>query len=332
MCTPSSSQSRRRIGSRELVAVTMMSAPLTASSTESTTRTPLPASASAFSRVRLTMRTSSMLRTSGIASRCDSPCTPAPMMASVCAFSRASSFVATAETAAVRMAVIADAFMTASNWPFSPSCSSTAPRCVSRPRGGIAGEDADLLQPVARNLAASVRRHQSEEAARVGGADDAPQRVVHFAARQRRQRLLHHLDALAHRQQLLDLVLVQNQHLAHGSSSRCTVSMENAGKHTAMYSAPSAPGVEYCTHSPLCVMTASPAPTSIDAVARGDAQRAAQDDRVFVKLRRLSRLDPSTRTVHPRHAARGRLRVDASDELFDPLRLVTRPLRSRRAV
>src|SRR3954467_15387994 len=38
--------------------------------------------------------------------------------------------------------------------------------------------------------------------------------------------------------------------------------MANAGRHTAMYSAPSAPGVEYCTHSPLCVMTASPAPTS----------------------------------------------------------------------
>ena len=60
------------------------------------------------------------------------------------------------------------------------------------------------------------------------------------------------------------------------------------------------------------------------AVARGDAQRAAQDDGVFVELGRLSRLDPSARTVHPRHTARGRLRVDASDELFDSLRFVTR--------
>ena len=39
-------------------------------------------------------------------------------------------------------------------------------------------------------------------------------------------------------------------------SSRCTVSMENAGRQTAMYSAPSGLGVEYCTHSPACAMTA----------------------------------------------------------------------------
>ena len=38
------------------------------------------------------------------------------------------------------------------------------------------------------------------------------------------------------------------------SSSRWTVSGEKAGRHTAMYSAPS--GVEYCTHSPACAMTA----------------------------------------------------------------------------
>jgi hypothetical protein len=31
---------------------------------------------------------------------------------------------------------------------------------------------------------------------------------------------------------------------------------ENAGTHTAMYSAPSAPGVEYCTHSPAAAITA----------------------------------------------------------------------------
>src|SRR5947209_14224065 len=37
-----------------------------------------------------------------------------------------------------------------------------------------------------------------------------------------------------------------------------------------------------------------------DAVARDDAQRAAQDDGVFVELRSLSRLDPAARTVHPR--------------------------------
>ena len=38
------------------------------------------------------------------------------------------------------------------------------------------------------------------------------------------------------------------------SSTRCTVSGAKAGRHTAMYSAPS--GVEYCTVSPPCAMTA----------------------------------------------------------------------------
>ena len=45
--------------------------------------------------------------------------------------------------------------------------------------------------------------------------------------------------------------------------SRCTVSGENAGRHTAMYSAPSGPGELYWTHSPRRAMTASPARTSI---------------------------------------------------------------------
>lgn len=44
--------------------------------------------------------------------------------------------------------------------------------------------------------------------------------------------------------------------IAGYSLSRCTVCGENAGRHTATYSAPSAPGVEYCTHSPAFVTTA----------------------------------------------------------------------------
>ena len=36
----------------------------------------------------------------------------------------------------------------------------------------------------------------------------------------------------------------------------------NAGRQMATYSAPSSPGVEYCTHSPRRTMTASPARTS----------------------------------------------------------------------
>src|SRR5450432_1871494 len=50
---------------------------------------------------------------------------------------------------------------------------------------------------------------------------------------------------------------------ADNYESRCTVSMENAGAHTAMYSAPPSSGVKYCTHSPPWTTTACPDATSI---------------------------------------------------------------------
>src|SRR5262245_666780 len=49
---------------------------------------------------------------------------------------------------------------------------------------------------------------------------------------------------------------------AAGAASRCTVSGEKAGRHTATYSAPPGSGVLYCTHSPGLVCTAWPAWTS----------------------------------------------------------------------
>jgi len=66
-------------------------------------------------------------------------------------------------------------------------------------------------------------------------------------------------------------------------SSRCTVSGAKAGMHTARYSAPSASGVLYCTHSPAWVMT----PARVDvqhAVARPHPQHPLQDDGVLVEL------------------------------------------------
>ena len=87
--------SRRSTGSREFVAVTMMSAPRTASST-------LPSRPPQHRGCR------GSVRTSGIALGATFACTPAPRIASTEASSRARSFVATAETAAVRIAVIAD--------------------------------------------------------------------------------------------------------------------------------------------------------------------------------------------------------------------------------
>src|SRR5260370_29452485 len=107
--------------------------------------------------------------------------------------------------------------------------------------GGIAGEDADFLQPIERPLAAAVGRHQPEEAGGAGWPDDLPERVVDLAASRRGQGFLHDADAGRHGEELFDVALAEDQKLAH--SSLCTVSGEKAGSQTAMYSAPSSPGV-----------------------------------------------------------------------------------------
>src|SRR5438105_7573556 len=55
-------------------------------------------------------------------------------------------------------------------------------------------------------------------------------------------------------------------------------------------------------------------------VARFDAQHSGENERVFLELRRLSRLDPSRWTAHPGHAERRRFGRHPSDEFLDPLR------------
>ncbi len=67
------------------------------------------ASASACAGWRLQIRMIGSSSTVCIASTCERPCTPEPSTATVRASRRASSFVATAETAAVRISVIGDA-------------------------------------------------------------------------------------------------------------------------------------------------------------------------------------------------------------------------------
>ena len=79
----------------------------------------------------------------------------------------------------------------------------------------VAGEDRDRLQRPQRRVAAAVRRHQPHQARLVGRPHDEAQRVVHLAARERRERLGHHVDALVHRQQPPHLVLVEDAHLRH---------------------------------------------------------------------------------------------------------------------
>ena len=58
-------------------------------------------------------------------------------------------------------------------------------------------------------------------------------------------------------------------------SSRCTVWGENAGRHTAIYSAPPSSGVLYWTRSPRCAITACPART--DRLGRRSAVCAAPE-------------------------------------------------------
>ena len=93
-CAPGASHSRRTIGSRAVVQVQTTSAPRSASSAVPPSR-------------RLQVRISASPRTALIASACERAWTPAPRMATIRAPPGASARVATAETAAVRISVIA---------------------------------------------------------------------------------------------------------------------------------------------------------------------------------------------------------------------------------
>ena len=98
-----------------------------------------PSSFAALPGVRLQARTSSNGSTARIASRCERPWVPEPRIASVRLSGRASSRVATAVTAAVRMAVIAPALTSARVSPVSPSKSATNPWWLSSPRAAFPG-------------------------------------------------------------------------------------------------------------------------------------------------------------------------------------------------
>ncbi len=136
---PGSSHSPNSTGWRDDVTVHTMSLPSTACSGLSHTSTAMPsaspaqaANALACFQFRLNTRTADSGRTSEMASRCVRACTPLPSSARVDASSRARSLVATADTAAVRTAVMEDASSIAASVPVLPSNSSTAPWCESR--------------------------------------------------------------------------------------------------------------------------------------------------------------------------------------------------------
>ena len=61
-----------------------------------------------------------------------------------------------------------------------------------------------------------------------------------------------------------------------------------------------------------------------------DAQQAREHDCIFIKLRRLPRLDPATWTAHMRNAYSGVARIQSAHILIDQLGLVARRLDSGR--
>src|SRR5262249_50253939 len=123
-----------------------------------------------------------------------------------------------------------------------------------------------------RALAAAVRRHPVDVEALVGG-DEARPLGEDRAPREPglvdlEHEALEEPGVVGHREAVLAIVIRAVERVAPGdlavahSASRCTVSGENAGRHTAMYSAPPGSGELYCTHSPRCETTACPARTS----------------------------------------------------------------------
>ena len=122
------------MGSRADVTVQMISASSTAARalpTASTGRSNfsdrLLANSCACSSGRLHTRTRRMGRTASMASRWPRACVPAPRIARSLASGRASSLVATPETAGVRMAVTEVASAMARRQPCSVSKSNTTP-------------------------------------------------------------------------------------------------------------------------------------------------------------------------------------------------------------
>ena len=138
-CVPARSHAPSSTGSREAVTVQTMSASATASRAlggrlDRRSRWRFRAASTkraTWAGSRLHTRTRRSGRTSATASRCVAAWTPLPSRARVLASARASARVATPDTAAVRMAVIELASITARRRPRSVSNRSTAPWCES---------------------------------------------------------------------------------------------------------------------------------------------------------------------------------------------------------
>src|SRR6266536_1317206 len=153
-CAPGPSMPPVTTGSTLATAVQTRLAPSSASATDSRTSTGGPkrspahsASALAWAWVRLQTRMRSSRRTAAIASRWLRAWVPAPTIARSRASEAASARVATADTAPVRISVIAAASSTAVGTPVWGSNMVTVPWWVSRPRAGFPGWMVTVLIP-----------------------------------------------------------------------------------------------------------------------------------------------------------------------------------------
>src|SRR6266536_3439719 len=157
-CAPGASMPPVTTGSTLATAVQTRLAPSSASATDSRTSTGGPkrspahsASALAWAWVRLQTRMRSSRRTAAIASRWLRAWVPAPTIARSRASEAASARVATADTAPVRISVIAAASSTAVGTPVWGSNMVTVPWWVSRPRAGFPGWMVTVLIPKPRS-------------------------------------------------------------------------------------------------------------------------------------------------------------------------------------
>ncbi len=146
ICAPSASHAPRRTGADADVAVTIISAPRTASSADAHAVMGALAWGCMSVRNRWTRlgvrdhtRTCRSGRAARMASRWLRAWTPAPSTARIPASFRASARVAAADVAAVRISVISRPSIMDSNSPVALSHKSTTARCVGRSRAALRG-------------------------------------------------------------------------------------------------------------------------------------------------------------------------------------------------
>ena len=132
---------------------------------------------------------------------------PAPRIASVRDSGRASSRVATPETAAVRIdGDRAGVQQRTRRAGLAVEERDEALVGVEVARG-VSGRDADGLQRVDGFRPTAVRGHQPHQRPLAGRPNDEAERVVELLARERGEHLLHRVDAVLHRQEPMDVVL-----------------------------------------------------------------------------------------------------------------------------